>query len=402
MSIRRLSILGMLLVIGLLIGSACASSSGAPSASAPSPSTSASAKPSEKAAPPSASSSAKPAASPASNAAWDALVAAAKKEGKVVIAGGRGGAYDKAVAPFRKSYPEIQVEFTGVQGGDFAPKLLAERTGQQFLWDVLMGGATSGYTTLRPAGALDSVRDALILPEVTVDANWLGGYEEGWADKDRKLIYGFEGRLNPSFWVNRDMAPESELSSLDQLLEPKWKGKIAIGDPRGSGTANGVAAYLYRMKSEDYLRKLLKQDVVLMKDERLLTESVVRGRYPIMMGVNAASIETFRAEGLAGNLKPLAPDSPGGSTLSGGFGHVMLINKAPHPNAAKLFANWVLSREGQQAYVDATNLKSRRADVTGGPTELIPLPGVKYANNNNEDFSESKAKAVEISKSVLD
>ena len=134
----------------------------------------------------------------------------------------------------------------------------------------------------------------------------------------------------------------------------------------------------------------------------MLTESVVRGRYPIMMGVNAANIETFRAEGLAGNLKPLAVDSPGGSTLSGGFGHVMLINKAPHPNAAKLFANWVLSKEGQQAYVDATNLKSRRADVTGGPTELIPLPGVKYANNNNEDFSEFKAKATEIAKSILD
>lgn len=167
--------------------------------------------------------------------------------------------------------------------------------------------------------------------------------------------------------------PESELKSLDQLLDPKWKGKIVCGDPRVAGSAQAAIALLVAKKCEDWVRKLFGQDLIIMKDERQLAESVVRGRYPILIGINAGTMEPFSQEGVADKVLPLDPDSPAGTALSGGSRHAMVLNKPPHPNAANVFLNWQLSREGQTTYVGATTFNSRRVDVPGPPKYATSL-----------------------------
>ena len=119
-----------------------------------------------------------------------------------------------------------------------------------------------------------------------------------------------------------------------------------------------------------------------------------------MMGINAASIEPFKQEGAAKNLKPLAPDAPDGAALSSGFGNLTLINKAPHPNAAKLVANWILSADGQKSYAAATNLTTRH--VAGRASDdYAPKPGVKLRNITDEAGVAAQVKALEIAKEAI-
>ena len=210
----------------------------------------------------------KPAASADWKAEWDKILAAAKKEGKVVVAIPRGSTYREALTGFSKSFPEIQLQVDAVEGGDFAPKVLAERDGDQYLWDAYVGGATSGLTIMRPKGVFDPLPPALILPEVLDDSKWVGGFSDPWQDRELQYIFALEGRLFFIAYVNRDFVPESELNSIDQLLDPKWKGKIAGGDPRGAGTGNGAGGHLLSVKGEEWLRKLYSQDLVIMQDER--------------------------------------------------------------------------------------------------------------------------------------
>src|SRR3989337_1854088 len=100
-----------------------------------------------------------------------------------------------------------------------------------------MDGGGSPLLQLRPKGVLDPLKPALVLSEVLDDTKWVSGFESGWADKDRQLVYAYQGSISYIVWVNRSMVPESELSKVEQLVDPKWKGKIAAGDPRLPGPA---------------------------------------------------------------------------------------------------------------------------------------------------------------------
>jgi ABC-type Fe3+ transport system substrate-binding protein len=74
--------------------------------------------------------------------------------------------------------------------------------------------------------------------------------------------------------------------------------------------------------------------------------------------------------------------------LSGGFGNICLVNKAPHPNAAKLFVNWVAGPQGELAYSEATQAVSLRTDLkyTGIPEFMFPQKGTKYLDTYSWKF----------------
>ena len=370
-----------------------------PQAASPVQTATTSAKPTEAPA----AKSAPPASKPAADwkAEWDKTVAEAKKEGKVVVNGPPGELYRASALAFEKAFPEIHVDFTGADGPIFAPKILAERDGGQYLWDVYLGGATTGLSVLRPRGVLDSLKSVLLLPDVLDNSKWVGGLDNFWMDKEGMYLLGFEAGLQHSIQVNRDFVPESELSSHDQLLDPKWKGKIVSGDLRTAGAQNGSASLMLKAKGEDWLRKFYSQDVVIMPDERANIEALVRGRYPVSVGVKPAALQVFRKEKLADSIKPLAADTEAGAALSTSASHAALINKAPHPNAAKVFVNWFLSSEGQKVFVQVTDLISARADVEAGDAFFRPKLNVKYFQLNQESMLPFKTKAMDIAKETF-
>lgn len=394
--------LGPLVVSGLLLGAACAPAAApAPTATSTKPAATAAtaARPTEGP-----SAAAKPAASTDQTAEWEKVLAAAKKEGKVVVSGSTGDGFRNAMLAFQKTYPDIQVEFTGVKGSDFAPKIIAEREAGQYLWDVVLGGSRTPITTFKPKGILDPLKPALMLPGVLDNSKWVGGLDAAWNDNARQYVFGPEAGFMPTVMVNRSVVPESELNTIEQLVDPKWKGKIVTGNLRAAaGVPTVMISSFIVAKGEAWTRRFLDQDLTIMNDERAVIESAVRGSHPIMLMVAPGMLASFRdpqVEGLIENIKPVDLYGPGGAVSDSGTGNIVLINKAPHPNAAKVFINWQLSKEGQQAWVEATNSNSRRLDVPG-PAETALKPNVKYVDTYKEEFEQYRTKGSDIAKELI-
>lgn len=342
-------------------------------------------------------------AQPNWKAEWEKVFAAATTEGTLVIAGPPAPQYRDAIALFQKLFPRIKLEFFGTSGRDLSARILAERRSGHFLWDIHIGGAGTPNLQLKPAGVLDPVTPALILPEVLDDESWAGGFADGWMDRERRFIYAFSGQVNPQVYVNRDLITEKELARVEDLVQPKWRGKISWNEPRAQGSGSATAGFLLYLLGEDFVRQLLKQDVVATRDLRQQVDWIVRGKFPVAISLDERFLNTFREKGVGLNVKPLAPETPagGGTRIGPGFGAAMLVNRAPHPNAAKVFLNWLLSREGQAAYVKATEVNSRRLDVTEGPADTAPKRGVKYVNINKEELNPYQVKGIAVAKELL-
>ena len=379
-------ILGMLAIAGLLILAAQGCTPAAEPSAAPT-STAASA-------------AAKPAASAEWKVEWDKVLAAAKKEGKVAVVGPPGDNYRNAAREFQKAHPEIPLEYIGMQGREIEAKLLTEQQAGLYNWDVYYGGPGTQIKSLLPNGALDPLRPAMMLPEVLDDSKWHQGFDDGWFDRDHQYLYAFLGYLSPAMVVNRKIAPKSELRGIDDLLDPKWKGKIAWQDPRLTGAGSLHVANLLKVKGEDWLRKLLANDIVVQTDSRGMVEGLIRGRYAVAIGYRKDDLVTFEREGLTDDIEKLEPDTAAGATITPGSGVVALIKNQPHPNAAKVFTNWLLSKEGQKAQVSATQNNSRRLDVEG-PADSAPRPGVTYVSIQKEETTVIVDEAIKIAKEVI-
>jgi iron(III) transport system substrate-binding protein len=333
---------------------------------------------------------------------WEKTLAAAQAEGTVVVGGPAPSAYREGLGVFQKVFPGIKMEFAPGSGRDFAPRILAERRAGKFLWDVHIGGAGTPNRMLKPEGVFDPLMPALILPEVLDDNLWSGGFADGWMDREERFIYAFSGRVTPQVYVNWDIVSSRELTKVEDLLDPKWRGKISWNEPRAQGSGAAVAGYWLYLFGEDFLKKLLKQDIAPVRDLRQQGEWAVRAKYPIAIGMDDTYLKIFQEKGIGLNVKPFAFDTRGGGGRIGpGFGTIMLINRAPHPSAAKVFVNWVLSREGQTAYVKASQINGRRLDVSEGPPETQPKKGVVYFNINKEKNNHYQAKGIAVAKEML-
>jgi iron(III) transport system substrate-binding protein len=330
---------------------------------------------------------------------WDRVLAAARQEGTVVVAGPPGPRYRDAAMAFEKAYPGIALEFVGGFGRDHIPRILGERRNGVFAWDVYVGGSSNGYD-LMPAGALQPLRPALILPAVLDDSKWFGGFADGYHDKARQYVFGFVGQLSMHVYVNRDVVPTAELGHIDQLVEPPWRGRIVWQDPRVTGAGATTAGQLLLVKGEDFYRRLLAQDVVAITDARQQAEFLVRGRYPIGIGVSSDRIAEMQAEGLGKGVEALEPKTPAGSRISSAFGALMYMDQPPHPHAAQVFINWLLSQEGQTLWVKASDGNSRRLDVEG-PADTALYPGVERRTVNDEEYFEYEERARQIAREIV-
>lgn len=321
----------------------------------------------------------KPAASPIPPAAappgWDATVAAARAEGKLAILTRPASDWRRVFDVFQQDNPGIQVEHSSARPSDIVPRIQAEQQGGQYLWDAYHGPTNNVIATLAPAGGLEDLRPYFVLPEVTSDSSWAGGFEKWGHDLTHQpLLFSYGMSPAPDVYaVNRDLVPKSEVRRTDDLADPKWKGKIVIGDPRvpqqGSIFLTCMMEYKNRQgqDGEAWLRRVLvDQEPVVATDMRQITEWVVRGRYPISIGAEKFVLQEMYREGIGRNVELHATENACGGLLGGTDGLLAVLKNPPHPNAAKVWVNWFLSARGQQAFVDAfaeSEYLSRRTDV---------------------------------------
>jgi iron(III) transport system substrate-binding protein len=165
-------------------------------------------------------------------------------------------------------------------------------------------------------------------------------------------------------------------------LDPKWKGKIVINDPLPSGAGNVTFRWIWQVlgpeKATDYYKKIRAQAGIVDRDQRRQIEWVAQGKYAVLLGPSDGVMGELLQRGL--KLGILGEFKDYGTAITASFGSAMLINKAPHPNAAKVFLNWVLTKEGQTAWSRALDHVSRRLDVPTDhlPPYQIPRAGGKY------------------------
>lgn len=308
---------------------------------------------------------------------WDTLVAAAKKEGLIVYDVTRSSSGAQAALPaFMKAFPGITVEqTTSGSAAVFSEQVIKEQTGGVFTWDLFFM-SNAPFSQLIPAGALAPLKPLIFHPDALDDKVWDGGFEAGWADKEKKMGYSFQSEVGFNLFINTDLVPEGEMKSLKDFLDPKWKGKMIMADPRVNGFGYTPLTAV-RLAVDDAVLKriLIDQAPVFSRDTRQITEFMVRGQYAMAFGVVPVVLAEFQKQGLGKNIKMVyLPEFQ-----NQGMGkQVWLPKKAPHPNGAKLFVNWLLTKEGQSVWSPATEINSRRKDVPVTDASRKVDPAVKY------------------------
>lgn len=308
---------------------------------------------------------------------WQTTVEAAKKEGKVTLAWilGGGGGYSDLIDDFNAAFPGITAELTTMASGSLLiPKALQEHEAGIYSFDLIFTQVNFADTLLK-AGALQPLRPNIFHPDALDDSKWNNGFEAGWVDSEKNNGYGFAADISMIWWMNTDIVKEGEITTAQDLINPKWKGQILLTDPR-SGYTYSTALVLRENLGDEYLRKLfVDQCPAWSRDNRLITEQMVKGQYAIATGVPNQILGEFLKQGLGKNLKKFGV--PEGNAL--GYGHQMwMLKGAPNSNAAKVFLNWFLTKEGQTAYVESTETNSRRLDVAQGNPVTAPQPGKEY------------------------
>ena len=289
---------------------------------------------------------------------WEKIVEAAKKEGKIVASIPPGPELRKGMElAFTRKYG-IVVEFVPARGGAIIRRIVDEaKAGIQY-FDLHIGGTESIVTGLLPEKVLDAVEPYFILPEVKDAKQWWGGHM--WVDNAKRFIYPFVAYQTVSLWQNPNETKGWEFQSFDDLLSPKLQTKIGISDPRTPGSGNSMWSHMLNVKGEEYLKRLVAQKLFVTRDLRLLGENLAKGKIAVSVGIGYSELLPFIRSGF-----PVAP-LPGpkeGVYATGGYGHLTILKNPPHPNATKVFANWLLGRDGQEIFGRAMGVGTRRFDV---------------------------------------
>jgi iron(III) transport system substrate-binding protein len=309
---------------------------------------------------------------------WDETLKAAREEGKVVVTGPPDAQVRKLLPEaFKKRYG-IAMEYQSARGSDSANKMRAERAAGIYTADAALAGSNTMFTAMLREKMLAPLKPELILPEVTEGKNWKRG-SIWFADPEEQYVLRLFSTVNEAFWINTQAVKPGELRKVQDLLNPRWKGKIAFMDPTIAGTGANQAANLYAMFGADFVRKLfIDQQTTFSRERRQLTDWLARGTYHVVFGGEDGELNRLRNEGMPINSVHGLEDTAG--SLSGG-NLVALYNNAPHPNAARVFVNWMASKEGSEIYARALNMVPVRTDIDASsfmPPEVIPKQGLNY------------------------
>jgi len=276
------------------------------------------------------------------HAADAALIAAAKKEGTVVWYTTQ--IVDQVARPaaqnFEKLYPGMKVTLSRTNATTAAIKILNENRAGKNQSDVFDGTVT--VVPLKKAGYVMQW-----LPDAAKN------YPPQYKDKDGYWIATNFYVLTPAF--NTAMIPQgSEPKTFQALLDPKWRGKMVWGVSLSSSAAPGFIGTVLAEMGEDkgiaYLKQLQQQRIAgINVSARQVLDQVIAGEYPIALQIFNHHAVISAKQGAPVKWIPMEP-------ATGALSVVSISKNAPHPNAAKLFEDFLVSREGQLVYQKAEYL----------------------------------------------
>lgn len=279
---------------------------------------------------------------------WENTVKAAVGEGQVSVYATSG--FEPVFEAFQKRFPDIKANAVIGRGNQLAQKLLAERRADKFLADVYLGGIGTPYTVFYRGSLLVPIEPQFILSDVVDKAKWFQG-KFHFADDDARYMFIFEMAMRSDVAYNTQLVRTGDITSYWSFTDTKWKGKIVAIDPRETGVATSSSLSFFYHHPElgpEYLRRLFGQmDLTYSRDPRQMLDWLAVGRFALALFATDADIAmrqglpvgrfapTVFKEGLYGRPQR---------------GTVSVFTRAPHPDAAKVFVNWLLSREGQTVF----------------------------------------------------
>lgn len=330
---------------------------------------------------------------------WEETLKAARKEGRLNIYITAGPQVrDVLIKEFFEKFG-IAADILTLSGTEAVQKIKRERATNLYLWDIGISGTTTFVTVFKPEGMLSQLRTALILPEVLEPRAWYQG-KFPFVDKEEKYIFASLASPANSVVVNTAVVKPEELKSYNDLLNQKWKGRISMVDPTIAGTGlKWFGSMIEGIMNVDYMKKLAEQRPIFSRDRRLLAEWLAREKYPVSIGAGTEPTKPFIDAGVPLKLMSMTE----GTYVSTSGGGIVLLDKAPHPNAARVFLNWFLSKEGATIYQNAYGAQSARADIATDSMDEAELrrPAAKYFNPENEDFLLNQPKQMELAKEIF-
>ncbi len=299
-------------------------------------------------------------------AEWDTLIAAAQAEGRLVIGGGGSPSreYRELVNDFGDQFG-VTVELSTGSGSDTVNRILVERDAGLYSVDIGLTSVNSSTTRLVPANALVPVSPQLIHPEVLDTSAWYQG-QHWYADVGRELvfIYAAQPTLEYDIWYHTPSISAQEIATIQSpfdFLDAKWSGRVA-DSPWDNRSALGemMEAYFAPDMGPEWVRQYIVEfGVTWQADDRILETWLSQGRFPLAWGGGAVLLQL---EQLGIPIARVTIRKEQGTLAARGSGCcIMMYDRAPNPNAAKLFVNFFLTKEGQTAVHNVDVLLTRQS-----------------------------------------
>lgn len=308
-----------------------------------------------------------PAAAWAQSGANPKLVEAAKKEGEVVYYTTMTLDQSKIVADrFEKKYG-IKVNLFRTGGGPLLNKIFTEARGGRYDWDLVVGRGEMVLPMMeRKLVAAYRSPETKMIDEQLVDKEgyWTAYYVNSY-------VLGWNAKL-----VKKQDVPKT----YEELLNPKWKGGQISLDTEAYGMLEGLKRVWGKEKAVGYFKRLAALDPVLKRGNTERVQLTVAGEYPLILAYNQ-TIQRLTSRGAPIDWLPLEPAVTQ-------VNPVMLAAKAPHPNAARLFYDFILSKEGQEMLRGFQRIPVRK-DVDPDPPRLFR--GFKILVEDPEDYKDFNA-----------
>ncbi|GGE37881.1 hypothetical protein GCM10007276_14120 [Agaricicola taiwanensis] len=280
------------------------------------------------------------------------MVAAAKKEGKVVFYNNlQPDGIEPILRKFRARYPDISTEHIRLGSNPLNERFGTEYNAGRHLADVVI---------------------------TIADQNFYKGIESGWAEKwsppEAKsyapewivddMLFTTQQLREVIIWNTNLVKPGEEPKEWKDLFDPKWKGKVAMNPPwRSIPTQQLIVYWEDKLKLGDTAQMFKDNNVRFFEGSAGIIQAVVRGDVAI------AELTDLSVYGMLEDGAPLGfvyPDS--GFPLS--VNRMFVAKHAPHPNAAKVLGNWLLSLEGQTALQEHAGLPVTHPDAP--PRKHLP------------------------------
>ncbi len=310
---------------------------------------------------------------PSLDADWGQVLAAAREEGVVAVSTfSESSTVDLQNRDFEQRYG-VRVAMSVARGPDFRARWDAERAAGKPTLDVRTGGSADNRA-LAQAG-LDA--DFGQLPEAAdPGVSWL--YDPLTDVKNHEgytLHYaiGFMGLVVN----NRLLPPEGGPRTYRELADPKYAGLILLDLPTPPGPGSRWAAYTYQQYGPEYVRAVIANTRAISTNPIEAPKQVARGEYGIYVHAQIGTLADLFQLPRPWPFRVVIPEDGQMATTSG----ASLLTGAPHPNAARVYLNYLLSREFEQIAADQPGVIPLRSDVTPVTSDVMPFAGRFFPGN---------------------